>query len=90
MAPRSLTGRPDQLFFFFNKSHINKLGTHQIHSSMSKDDYFFFSYWIPGEPNNYEGKEENCAELTNEVGRKGWNDLDCQKKNFFLCEKMII
>lgn len=50
----------------------------------------FFSYWIPGEPNNYNGMEEDCAELVSEVGRKGWNDLNCESRNFFLCEKMII
>ncbi|CAG06106.1 unnamed protein product [Tetraodon nigroviridis] len=48
------------------------------------------SYWIQGEPNNYHGIEEDCVELVSEVGREGWNDLNCSSKNFFLCEKKII
>lgn len=59
---------------------------------MSKDDvlsFYFFSYWIPDEPNNYNGIKEDCAELISEVNRKGWNDLKCESENFFLCEKMI-
>lgn len=59
---------------------------------MSKDDFssHLCSYWIQDEPNNHKGRKEDCVELTSEVGRKGWNDLDCKSQNFFLCEKMII
>lgn len=53
--------------------------------------FFFtlFSYWILGEPNNYEGKQEDCVEHSTRDGRKGWNDLICEMKNFFMCEKRI-
>lgn len=51
---------------------------------------FSESYWIQDEPNNHQGRKEDCAELISEVGKKGWNDLDCKSQNFFLCEKMII
>lgn len=52
--------------------------------------FHFFSYWLPDEPNNYKGFIEDCVEINYKESQKGWNDLNCQSNNFFLCEKMII
>ncbi|KAF7645313.1 hypothetical protein LDENG_00206740 [Lucifuga dentata] len=47
------------------------------------------SYWGPGEPNNdYEGRSENCAELRSGAF-KGLNDLPCDIKTFWICEKAL-
>lgn len=51
--------------------------------------FYSFSYWILGEPNNYEGQQEDCVEHSTRDGRIGWNDLICEMKNFFMCEKRI-
>eukprot|EP00066_Takifugu_rubripes_P009689 XP_003976883.1 PREDICTED: CD209 antigen-like protein A [Takifugu rubripes] len=46
------------------------------------------SYWSLGEPNNYEGNQEQCVEQIERVN-KGWNDLVCEHRNFYMCEKRI-
>lgn len=51
--------------------------------------FYSFSYWSLGEPNNYEGRQEDCVELLNRVDKKGWNDLFCEIRNFYMCEKRI-
>lgn len=48
-----------------------------------------FSHWMPEEPNNYLGKNEDCVEFAFRDPRKGWNDLPCDGQNFWICEKMI-
>uniref|UniRef100_A0A674N8G1 C-type lectin domain-containing protein n=1 Tax=Takifugu rubripes TaxID=31033 RepID=A0A674N8G1_TAKRU len=46
------------------------------------------SYWSLGEPNNYKGNQEQCVEQI-ERQNKGWNDLVCESRNFYMCEKRI-
>ena len=42
-----------------------------------------YSNWNPGEPNNYRGWNEHCAELIwPHQGR--WNDLNCGWRRYFL------
>uniref|UniRef100_UPI003B98816D C-type lectin domain-containing protein n=1 Tax=Takifugu rubripes TaxID=31033 RepID=UPI003B98816D len=47
------------------------------------------SYWSLGEPNNYEGRQEQCVEQIDREDKKGWNDLVCEFSNFYMCEKRI-
>ncbi|XP_041641991.1 CD209 antigen-like protein E isoform X2 [Cheilinus undulatus] len=47
------------------------------------------SYWIPGEPNNNGGKED-CVHLKFHGREKSWNDISCDVKNFWICEKMVV
>uniref|UniRef100_A0A3B5KEF3 C-type lectin domain-containing protein n=1 Tax=Takifugu rubripes TaxID=31033 RepID=A0A3B5KEF3_TAKRU len=47
------------------------------------------SYWSLGEPNNYEGRQEQCVEQVDREDKKGWNDLVCEFSNFYMCEKRI-
>uniref|UniRef100_A0A674MVB9 C-type lectin domain-containing protein n=1 Tax=Takifugu rubripes TaxID=31033 RepID=A0A674MVB9_TAKRU len=42
-----------------------------------------------GEPNNHKGNQEDCAEHLDRDGKKGWNDLVCELRNFYMCEKRI-
>ncbi|KAM4585565.1 uncharacterized protein PAE49_004781 [Odontesthes bonariensis] len=46
-----------------------------------------FSYWASGEPNNYEGEDEDCGELKYFSNEEVWNDAPCNKANFWICEK---
>nr|XP_046265332.1 CD209 antigen-like protein E isoform X2 [Scatophagus argus] len=47
------------------------------------------SYWNPGEPNSYEGKNEDCVELKFHDVENSWNDIPCEDQNFWICEKII-
>ncbi|KAM3624506.1 uncharacterized protein V6R79_024331 [Siganus canaliculatus] len=46
------------------------------------------SYWHPGEPNSYEGKDEDCVELTYHEENR-WNDKPCEEQCFWICEKIM-
>ncbi|XP_041789790.1 CD209 antigen-like protein E [Chelmon rostratus] len=48
------------------------------------------SYWTPGEPNSYEGQNEDCVELKSHDMINSWNDKPCEGQNFWICEKMIV
>lgn len=52
--------------------------------------FFGFSYWTPGEPNSYEGQNEDCVELKSHDMINSWNDKPCEGQNFWICEKMIV
>ncbi|XP_076854347.1 uncharacterized protein LOC143509448 [Brachyhypopomus gauderio] len=41
-------------------------------------------FWASGEPNN--AGDEDCGEIRN-YREKGWNDIKCDTKNKFMCEK---
>lgn len=44
-----------------------------------------FAAWLPGEPNQFMGLEEDCAQFS--VGMPGlWNDLVCTALGFYICE----
>lgn len=58
--------------------------------SLLKDYLFFgFSYWNPGEPNDFEGKNEDCVEIKFHDVENSWNDIPCGDQNFWICEKRI-
>ncbi|XP_047673333.1 CD209 antigen-like protein C isoform X2 [Tachysurus fulvidraco] len=42
-------------------------------------------YWSMGEPNNYDN--EDCAEIMAYSEKIGWNDVDCNNKGKWICEK---
>lgn len=46
-----------------------------------------FSFWYPGEPNNFRGTEEDCAETKYYDYENSWNDVECTNANFWMCEK---
>lgn len=46
---------------------------------------FSYSNWNPGQPDNNQGNE-HCVHLWN---NGGWNDLNCETKMFFICQKLI-
>ncbi|KAM8880079.1 CD209 antigen-like protein C isoform 1-T1 [Spinachia spinachia] len=53
---------------------------------------FRFSYWGPGEPNNFLGsisRNEKCVEIRLHEVENSWNDVNCEAQNYWICEKMI-
>uniref|UniRef100_A0A3B3UV75 C-type lectin domain-containing protein n=1 Tax=Poecilia latipinna TaxID=48699 RepID=A0A3B3UV75_9TELE len=48
-----------------------------------------FKFWGPGEPNSYEGKNENCAEIRFFELEDSWNNIPCEDQNFWICEKEV-
>ncbi|KAM4749985.1 CD209 antigen-like protein C [Anableps anableps] len=48
-----------------------------------------FRYWGPGEPNGYEGKNENCVEIRFFELENSWNDIPCEDQNYWICEKGV-
>ncbi|PWA16213.1 hypothetical protein CCH79_00020106 [Gambusia affinis] len=47
------------------------------------------SYWVPGEPNNYENRGEYCVEIRNFQREDSWNDLHCGDENYWICERNL-
>uniref|UniRef100_A0A3Q1GUW1 C-type lectin domain-containing protein n=1 Tax=Acanthochromis polyacanthus TaxID=80966 RepID=A0A3Q1GUW1_9TELE len=47
------------------------------------------SYWGPGEPNDFEGKTEDCVEIKFHDNKNSWNDIPCDDLNFWICEKKV-
>ncbi|XP_030643645.1 C-type lectin domain family 4 member E-like [Chanos chanos] len=44
-------------------------------------------YWWPNEPNDHNGNED-CAESAPSEGKlENWNDLSCNEKRNYICEK---
>ncbi|XP_062420614.1 CD209 antigen-like isoform X2 [Pungitius pungitius] len=46
-------------------------------------------YWVTGEPNSYEGNNEDCGEIRFYAKQYNWNDEQCSLKNFWICEKAL-
>ncbi|XP_029019930.1 asialoglycoprotein receptor 2-like [Betta splendens] len=47
------------------------------------------SFWGPNEPNNYKGRNEDCAVTGYHSGETSWNDGLCETQNFWICEKTM-
>ncbi|XP_026215288.1 CD209 antigen-like protein A isoform X1 [Anabas testudineus] len=48
------------------------------------------SYWGPGEPNNLtESTKEYCVETRFFEKERSWNDIPCETKNVWICEKTV-
>ncbi|XP_056227533.1 C-type lectin domain family 4 member M-like [Seriola aureovittata] len=47
------------------------------------------SFWYTGEPNTYYGRDEDCGEIRFFRNKNNWNDITCNMKNFWICEKMV-
>ena len=45
-----------------------------------------YTGWAQGEPNSFQGTEEDCAAFDFLLGY-GWADISCQTKIFYICEK---
>ncbi|XP_049900124.1 CD209 antigen-like protein C isoform X2 [Epinephelus moara] len=45
------------------------------------------SFWHSGEPNSYEGTNEDYVAVNYHDYKNSWNDLECIIKNFWICEK---
>ena len=50
------------------------------------DEKMTFSDWVPGEPNNYQNMQEDCAVLIYYEDFK-WNDMLCENQHFVICKK---
>ena len=59
------------------------------HSTLLPIMFACFSYWGPGEPNNYTGNNEECVEIQSRDQKKLWNDLPCSHMRHWICEKKI-
>ena len=42
--------------------------------------------WAEGEPNNHLGRNEDCALIYPDFGKK-WNDFPCSSETTFVCKK---
>ena len=45
--------------------------------------------WAPGDPNNWEDKEDCLAKMCNHYvpyKGNGWHDAECSKQHHFVCE----
>ena len=55
-----------------------------VYASSGKSIYY--SNWYSGEPNSYQGKNEDCVEIRPSFGWK-WNDEPCSMAREFACQK---
>ncbi|XP_066541654.1 C-type lectin domain family 4 member F-like [Hoplias malabaricus] len=46
------------------------------------------AYWAEGEPNNWNGIEEDCVHMGFKEN-KTWNDLSCSSKRQWICERRV-
>ncbi|XP_042565677.1 CD209 antigen-like [Clupea harengus] len=48
-------------------------------------------YWAEGEPNDYQGEEENCLEIRGDLKDplRTWNDSICSMEKIYICEKAM-
>ncbi|XP_035993549.1 C-type lectin domain family 4 member M-like [Fundulus heteroclitus] len=46
------------------------------------------SYWRPGEPNSIKGLED-CGEIGSSGSENNWNDISCNFKNYWICERKL-
>ena len=46
----------------------------------------YYTNWNSGEPNNFRGPEE-CLQIRENYGQRGWNDVNCNTASRFLCER---
>lgn len=45
-------------------------------------------YWASGQPNSYNGKDQDCGEFTHRSTKLGdWNDEICDRVQEWICEK---
>ncbi|XP_059180156.1 CD209 antigen-like protein A [Centropristis striata] len=44
-------------------------------------------FWTSGEPNSYQGRNEDCALTNYHNYEDSWNDAVCDNENFWVCEK---
>ncbi|XP_053273865.1 C-type lectin domain family 4 member C isoform X8 [Pleuronectes platessa] len=47
------------------------------------------SYWYPGEPNPKYYPDENCGEARYNYDENNWNDNNCKRLYFWICEKKV-
>uniref|UniRef100_A0A673A532 C-type lectin domain-containing protein n=1 Tax=Sphaeramia orbicularis TaxID=375764 RepID=A0A673A532_9TELE len=45
------------------------------------------TFWGPGQPNSYNGTNQDCGELVENSLMGQWNDEDCSAENIWICEK---
>ncbi|XP_073453322.1 pulmonary surfactant-associated protein D-like [Aquarana catesbeiana] len=63
-------------------NELEELGTYRYPGG----EAISFTNWNVGEPNNFEGRQENCVEMQN-TGR--WNDIVCANTRLIICEFSI-
>uniref|UniRef100_A0A4W6FWW6 C-type lectin domain-containing protein n=1 Tax=Lates calcarifer TaxID=8187 RepID=A0A4W6FWW6_LATCA len=47
------------------------------------------SYWATGEPNSYQGRDEDCGEIRFYGSENSWNDASCTSQKYWICEKTV-
>ncbi|XP_040177029.1 pulmonary surfactant-associated protein D-like [Rana temporaria] len=63
-------------------NELEELGTYRYPGGLA----ISFTNWNVNEPNNFEGRQENCVEMQN-TGR--WNDIVCASTRLIICEFSI-
>ncbi|XP_018569920.1 perlucin-like [Anoplophora glabripennis] len=53
---------------------------------MSTGRPFSFNNWFPGEPNNAKEYNEQCVETKINKDELKWNDVNCTRQLYFICE----
>ncbi|KAM3619679.1 uncharacterized protein V6R79_011838 [Siganus canaliculatus] len=48
-----------------------------------------WTFWCDGEPNNYNGRNEDCVATKFCDYGHTWNDEVCENKHLWICEKEI-
>lgn len=47
-----------------------------------------YQSWYPREPNN-QGGHENCVEFVYDRALFGWNDINCMREFYVMCEQSV-
>ena len=64
-----------------------------IHERISEDSWVYlssnkpipFTNWADGQPNDYEGVDQDCVHGTSQ-----WGDGKCDEALYFICEKQLL
>ncbi|XP_062993840.1 C-type lectin LmsL-like [Elgaria multicarinata webbii] len=65
------------------------IGLHDVRESKrwrwADESTYNYKAWMSQQPDNYGGRE-HCVELRHSTGFKEWNDVQCEKRNTYICK----